>query len=513
MWLREGDYSQLDAEMNQIQREYEEGKWDDIGLRHTSRAFYDTDPTLEANYNSWVENYPQSYAAHQARAAFYGKMATRTLDDGKDISQMSEQEKADMQHYASLAFEDNKAAMALTPKPFLACVQMIEIGWFGRSPDLARQMLDKADEIDPHNFIARVNYMPSLETRWGGSFKQMKEFREEVGKAGLPKDQLVSFDDLIDYEKGWTAKNDNSAHSAMLREGKYGELDKEMNQIQQDYEMGIWTDEDLSLRFQPFNDRDPELEANFYSWLASYPKSYAAHQARAIYSLGLAWKARGTGYISKTPSQQIAKMEQYLGQAMEDDKTAIGLTKKPLLAYANILEISMLHGSKELSRKALDEADKIDPGNFVARENYMDLLQPKWGGSFEEMKKYREEARMTGVSVNILRNLDGMIFLALADFCDNCDGTVHDYTEAAKWYRKAADIGVDEAQFKLGQLYAAGHGVTQSFGEAYFWLNLSALHGNEEYAATRDQIAEKITPQQLEDAKRRAREWIPIYNP
>ena len=513
--LREGKYEQLDRGMNQIQQEYEEGKRDDIDLMHMFRAFKDPDPALEENYNAWVALYPQSYAAHQARAIYYSKLAFKALFAGTDISQLTEQEKADMQHYESLAFEDNKTAIALTAKPFFAYVKMIELGQFGGLRDLSRQMLDLADKIDPENFVARINYMPVLETRWGGNLEQMKQFREEVRKAGLPENQQVYFDDLLTYEKNWTAKNDNKAHSAMLQEGKYDQLDREMNQIQQEYEAGKWDDTDLQNRFSvfDFDDTNATPGANYDAWVASYPQSYAAHQARADYYLGLALNARGTKYISKTSQQDINEMERYLGLAMEDDKSALTLASKPLLTYDNMLTLSVEGGSKKSSRQILDLADRIDPKNFIVRANYMDSLQPKWGGSFNEMKKFLEEVRKAGTSINVITHLEGQIFMALGDVCDNCDGLVHDYTEAAKWYRKAAEIGFYEGQFKLGQLYAKGQGVTQDLEESYFWLSLSSKNGDEQYVAERDKSAAKLSPQQLADMDKRVREFIPKLSP
>ena len=36
------------------------------------------------------------------------------------------------------------------------------------------------------------------------------------------------------------------------------------------------------------------------------------------------------------------------------------------------------------------------------------------------------------------------------------------YAEAVKWYRKAADQGLSDAQFRLGYCYAKGEGVKQN---------------------------------------------------
>ncbi len=87
---------------------------------------------------------------------------------------------------------------------------------------------------------------------------------------------------------------------------------------------------------------------------------------------------------------------------------------------------------------------KIDPGNFIVRSYYMDSLQPKWGGSFEEVEKFQEEVQKEGASAQTASMLEAKIYITRGDVCDNCDGAAHDYAEAARWYRKAADTGFTE---------------------------------------------------------------------
>ena len=60
-------------------------------------------------------------------------------------------------------------------------------------------------------------------------------------------------------------------------------------------------------------------------------------------------------------------------------------------------------------------------------------------------------------------------------------------------------------------MYADGRGVPQDNVEAHMWLNLAAsrLTGDqrEEAATDRDAVAERMTPADLSEAQRRAREW------
>ncbi len=66
----------------------------------------------------------------------------------------------------------------------------------------------------------------------------------------------------------------------------------------------------------------------------------------------------------------------------------------------------------------------------------------------------------------------------LCFFYKNVIGVTQSDTEAVKWYTKAADQGVASAQYNLGNCYEEGKGVTQSDTEAVKWYRNAALQGN-----------------------------------
>ncbi len=87
------------------------------------------------------------------------------------------------------------------------------------------------------------------------------------------------------------------------------------------------------------------------------------------------------------------------------------------------------------------------------------------------------------------------------------DGVLRDYEQAAFWFQKAADHGHRGAQAALGDCYEFGRGVPQDYVAAYQWYDLSAGHVLRFAAAFRDEIAKKLTPKQLAEAKRRSSEF------
>lgn len=56
--------------------------------------------------------------------------------------------------------------------------------------------------------------------------------------------------------------------------------------------------------------------------------------------------------------------------------------------------------------------------------------------------------------------------------------SLENYPDAVKWFRKAADLGDMQAQYKLGQYYAIGRVLPNNFGEAVKWFRLAAEQGH-----------------------------------
>ena len=99
-------------------------------------------------------------------------------------------------------------------------------------------------------------------------------------------------------------------------------------------------------------------------------------------------------------------------------------------------------------------------------------------------------------------------------------GVMQNYAEAVRWYREAADQGDPDAQLNLGVMYYESKGVPQDYIQSHMWFNLAAAR----YSATvagatsetrntavnnRDQVAAKMTPAQIAEAQKLAREWKP----
>lgn len=91
-------------------------------------------------------------------------------------------------------------------------------------------------------------------------------------------------------------------------------------------------------------------------------------------------------------------------------------------------------------------------------------------------------------------------------------GLPHDISKAQYWYRKSADQGEPFAEASLAILYNFGKGVPRDYPLAYMWYERAALHmkgggDRDTVVEMRDQLAEKLTRQQIAEAQRLARDW------
>ena len=69
--------------------------------------------------------------------------------------------------------------------------------------------------------------------------------------------------------------------------------------------------------------------------------------------------------------------------------------------------------------------------------------------------------------------------------------------------------GDARAQASLGAMYYHGQGVPQDYVQAHMWWNLAVSQGSENATSNCDKTARKVTPAQIAEAEKLAREWRP----
>jgi TPR repeat protein len=82
------------------------------------------------------------------------------------------------------------------------------------------------------------------------------------------------------------------------------------------------------------------------------------------------------------------------------------------------------------------------------------------------------------------------------------------YAESVRLFGLAARQGNKRAQHDLGVMYGLGQGVSQDHIRAHMWFNIAAINGDANSAKGRALAAQQMTPQQIAEAQRMARECM-----
>ncbi len=144
------------------------------------------------------------------------------------------------------------------------------------------------------------------------------------------------------------------------------------------------------------------------------------------------------------------------------------------------------------------------------------LTAPAWAGFDEGVAAYHRGDYATALSEfrPLAEQGNARAQRALGLMYRKGHGVPQDDAEAFRWDRKAAEQGFASAQRNLGVMYISGQGVTTDFVQAYKWLNIAASSfppgkQRDRTVMVRDNVAKRMTPAQISEAQKLAREWRP----
>ncbi len=84
-----------------------------------------------------------------------------------------------------------------------------------------------------------------------------------------------------------------------------------------------------------------------------------------------------------------------------------------------------------------------------------------------------------------------------------------DYAMATEWFRRAAELGVRDSQYNLAVLLGRGLGAPTDLAQSYVWFSVAAIQGDEDAGRKRDDVAQRLKPEDLAAAKGLAASWKP----
>jgi hypothetical protein len=88
------------------------------------------------------------------------------------------------------------------------------------------------------------------------------------------------------------------------------------------------------------------------------------------------------------------------------------------------------------------------------------------------------------------------------------DGVGQNYSEAVRWFFRAAEQGHVISQATLGAYYMAGRGVSMDLSKAYFWAYLARASGDEGSKLRVEMLSSEIPSSDILVLEQRANEWL-----
>jgi uncharacterized protein len=190
-----------------------------------------------------------------------------------------------------------------------------------------------------------------------------------------------------------------------------------------------------------------------------------------------------------------------------------------MIRFSCLLFVTVLVGSAALAYAGLDDAvSAYEKGDYARAYEEFKVLAEQ-GNADAQCRLGTQYAEGHGVPKDYVQALKWYRKAAeqgharaqyhLGVMFDTGEGVPQDYGQAIKWYRKAAEHGLAVAQSNLGAMYGLGLGVPQDYVQALMWFDLAAAQGYSEGQKGMDLVTNEMTPAQIAEAKRLAREWKP----
>jgi len=143
---------------------------------------------------------------------------------------------------------------------------------------------------------------------------------------------------------------------------------------------------------------------NLNDWVEVNPKSIHAVIARAYYFEKLAWKKRGSKFMSKTSPEQVTDMRKYMLKAISDAEAAIKIAYDITTPYTVLMNAHGAMGQDGLHYYAYKRGIERIPGSFILRSVSLAYLEPKWGGSQAKMRAFAyKEIKNVDINPGLIR--------------------------------------------------------------------------------------------------------------
>jgi len=254
-----------------------------------------------------------------------------------------------------------------------------------------------------------------------------------------------------------------TAWDALLGEGRYAEASARLKDLDRAYREGSLPFRSYDIELDALAESGKALEPNFDAWLKASGENAVVRMARGLYLMDRGWEERGGGY--EVSPEQRKKMLAYFKRAVADLEEAAAQLPTCEICYAALLGITKPGPGDAV--QIYHEAEKKKPGSPMVALAYLDSMDPRWGGSEEEGRRFVESfAKKYPDSPTLPRLRAGLLVW---------EGDAHYYKKAyglaAEIYGRAIALDEDRSYTSFKLAYALTE--LRRYEEALKWFEHS----------------------------------------
>jgi len=231
----------------------------------------------------------------------------------------------------------------------------------------------------------------------------------------------------------------------LLIEKQFIKLNNLLDAAQKNVEQSIVHEEKLFTLYRAFEINDNSFTNLLNEWVQATPENYQPYLARASHYYRMGWVARGNNWASETKQEQFNEMKMHFIKAQNDIARTLDINEFSLIPYYLVFGIAQMQGGLKESSKVAKKALSIYPSSYILRLKILNFLEPRWGGSYDQMLAFIDEALMHEAENKNIGLLKGYLY-AIA-------GKVRTesrlYNEAEKFFKIALQFGEEHKTLKL----------------------------------------------------------------
>lgn len=231
----------------------------------------------------------------------------------------------------------------------------------------------------------------------------------------------------------------------LLQDGRYDLLGERLQRTEAAVKQDIRQELALKASYEAFELEEDRWAAGLDRWIERWPNEATAYLARATYRTHQAWQARGGAYRNETPEGNFRRMTEWFDRASEDLDRARELGLVSLWAACLRISAAQANGSQSRAALALRRAIKHFPANAIARQSYLQALDPKWGGSAPAMMAFAHDTQAYADQNPNLKRLPGYAIYEAGRMAY----IANDYSLARQRLDIAIDRGADHRAYYL----------------------------------------------------------------